>query len=218
MASEVRTGEAITYYLRRGFGPLLRGLFLRWQFKSCRSPLFISRGCRFYFPRFISLGSGVSFGPDCTINGLSKKGMKIGNHVHFREYVSIQATSRLDDPGEGLEIGDNTYIAPYVYMGAGGGIRIGKDVAIGMHVHLLAENHHFDDISQPIREQGVSRKGIVIGDDVWIGNHTVILDGVEIGKGCVIGAGSVVTRSLPAGSVAAGNPARVLKTRGQVQP
>lgn len=67
----------------------------------------------------------------------------------------------------------------------------------------------------PIREQGVTREGIIIEDDCWLGSGVKVLDGVTIGKGCVIGANSVVTKDIPPYSVAVGAPARVIKKRGE---
>ena len=66
---------------------------------------------------------------------------------------------------------------------------------------LFAENHVFSDTEASIKSQGVRQKGIIIEDDCWIGSNVTILDGVTIGKGCVIGAGTLVTKDIHAGSV-----------------
>ena len=63
----------------------------------------------------------------------------------------------------------------------------------------------------PIRLQGTSHKGIIVGDNCWIGAKATILDGVRIGNGCVIAAGSVVTKSFPDNVIIAGNPAKIIK-------
>ena len=73
--------------------------------------------------------------------------------------------------------------------------------------------YNFADINTPIRLQGVTRKGIKIGNNCWIGSKVTILDGVEIGDGCVIAAGAVVQTSFPPNSVIGGVPARILKQR-----
>jgi len=78
---------------------------------------------------------------------------------------------------------------------------------------LFAENHNFDDMGQSLKEQGVSRAPIDIEDDCWIASHSVILAGVTIGRGSVVAAGSVVTKSMPPYSIIAGVPARVIKSR-----
>jgi acetyltransferase-like isoleucine patch superfamily enzyme len=98
-------------------------------------------------------------------------------------------------------------------MGAGGPLVIGSHVQMGPNVTITAENHLFSDPTRHVDEQGVSHEGIYIEDDCWIGGGVIILDGVRIGCGSVIGAGSVVTRSIPPNSVAIGVPARVVRSR-----
>ncbi len=91
-------------------------------------------------------------------------------------------------------------------------VEIGDRVFIGPHCGLYTVAHALDAAQ---RSAGVMRsRPIRIGDDVWIGGHSVILPGVTIGDGTVIGAGSVVTRDIPAGVVAAGNPCRVIRPIG----
>ena len=66
-------------------------------------------------------------------------------------------------------------------------------------------------------DQPKLERDVVIGDDVWLGARVIVVAGVEIGDGCIIGASSVVTRSIPAGSIAVGNPARVVGQRGDTK-
>ena len=200
------------YLWRRGARTWLRGLWWRTRFKSCGGRLFVGRRVDIMFPWYISLGRNVYLGDGCYVNGLSRQGVIIGNNVRIREGVWIQATSTLDNPGIGLWIDDDVYIAPRCVLGAGGGIRIGRNVMLGGH--LLAEDHAFSDPERPIYDQGVKRGGIVIGNDVWIGTNAIVLDGVEVGDGAIIGAGAVVTRDVPPLAIAVGNPARVVATRG----
>jgi acetyltransferase-like isoleucine patch superfamily enzyme len=85
---------------------------------------------------------------------------------------------------------------------------------MGQRVSFHSENHKFDRIDIPIRLQGVSRQGITIEDDCWVGANVTFLDGAHVGRGCVIGAGSVVKGTIPPYSVIAGAPAKVLRSRG----
>ena len=129
---------------------------------------------------------------------------------------------------EVLHLGDRSYIAAHAYVtdairtGADctvnpftvvrGTVTLGDGVRIGAHSSLLGFNHgSAPDL--PVHQQPVTSRGITVGDDVWIGSHVVVVDGVTIGDHCVIGAGAVVTKDLPAWSVAAGNPARRLRDR-----
>jgi acetyltransferase-like isoleucine patch superfamily enzyme len=92
-----------------------------------------------------------------------------------------------------------------------GPVRIGNQVNIAQNVLLSGLSHNFSDPLIPICQQGVSTRPIVIEDDVWIGGNATILPGVHIGRHSVIGAGSVVTKDVPAYTVVVGNPARILK-------
>lgn len=213
VAEEVTTPELVIYLLRRGALPWLRGVVVRVRLRRCGGRLFVGRRVRLLFARHVRAGRNVLIDDDVYLNGLSRDGVRIGNNVRLREHVWIQATSTLDQLGAGLEIGDGTYIGPRCILGAGGGIRIGRGVTLGASVHILAENHASRDADVPIAAQGVTREGIVVEDDVWIGNAAIVLDGVTIGKGAVIGAGAVVTRDVAPYSVVAGNPARVIGRR-----
>jgi acetyltransferase-like isoleucine patch superfamily enzyme len=116
--------------------------------------------------------------------------------------------------GGDIDIGVNCSVNPYCVLYGLGGLKIGDNVRIAAHTVIVPANHTFDDPSIPICRQPETKKGIIIEDDVWIGAGCRILDGVRIGRGSVIGAGSVVTKSIPEMSVAVGVPARVIRRRG----
>ncbi|NAZ81758.1 acyltransferase [Kineococcus sp. R8] len=94
-----------------------------------------------------------------------------------------------------------------------GRIRIGDAVRIGAHTSIIAFNHGTADPDVEVFRQPHTSEGVTIGDDVWIGSHVVVLDGVRVGSRSVLAAGAVVTRDVPAGAVVGGNPARVLRWR-----
>jgi len=100
----------------------------------------------------------------------------------------------------------------YSYIGAAGKVTIGEKVIIGQHIAFHAENHDYERADIPIKEQGTRRKGIVIKDDCWVGSNTTFLDGAQVGRGCVIAAGSLVRGEIPSDSIVVGAPARVLKS------
>jgi acetyltransferase-like isoleucine patch superfamily enzyme len=114
-------------------------------------------------------------------------------------------------------MGSRSYIGANAVIGAGGGITVGSDVLIGQSVNMHAESHNIQESDRCINEQGVSFQGIVIQDDVWIGSKVTILDGVTIGRGAVIGAGSDVDKSDRPFEVALGVPARVVRSRATPQ-
>jgi acetyltransferase-like isoleucine patch superfamily enzyme len=210
---EIGLFQLAGYLWKRGGSAWMRGLFCKFRFRECGKRLLIGKKVNLQFQNHISLGSNVFIGDYTYINGFSQDGFRIGNNVRIREFGWIQATSDLNDPGKGLQISDDVYIGPRCYFGAGGGITIGSKVVIGAGVELLAENHSFEDSEIPIQDQGVTRKGIHIEDDVWIGNRVIVLDGIHVGRGAVIGAGSVVTKDVPINAVVVGNPARIVRYR-----
>jgi len=99
-----------------------------------------------------------------------------------------------------------------------GPVTMGRAVRIGAHTSLIGFDHGFDDPEVEIFRQAHSSVGVTIGDDVWVGAHVVVLDGVRIGSHAVIGAGSVVTRDVPGRSVVVGNPARVVRSLRAPRP
>ncbi len=133
--------------------------------------------------------------------------------------IQIGAGSHLDSGtllatfGGSILLGKRVYVGPYSVVYGHGGVVLGDNVIVSSHVSIMAMNHLFADLGVPIRDQGERHLGISIESDVWIGTGARILDGVTIGRGSVVGAGAVVTRSLPAFSVAVGVPAAVIYDR-----
>jgi acetyltransferase-like isoleucine patch superfamily enzyme len=192
----------------------LRGTAWRWRLRRARGIVFIGKDVRIRAPEALSLGNSVVFHDHVTIDALSRNGIVMGDNVTIREYCTLECTGVLRFPGEGLTIGDNTGIAQFGFIAARGPVKIGNNVQIGPRVTIYAENHNFDDLDRPIRDQGVRRQGITIEDDCWLGSGCTILDGVTVGKGSVIAAGCVVTKNVLPYSVVAGIPGRLLRKRG----
>lgn len=162
---------------------------------------------RIRWGRFLKLGKQVH------ISALGRGWVEIGDHVGIGDFSRVVISTSMNQLGEYITIGNNVGIGEFSYLGGGGGLEIGNDVIAGQYLSCHPENHVFADLETPIRLQGVERKGIRIGDNCWLGSKVTILDGVELGDGCVVAAGSVVTQSFPAGSVIGGVPAKLLKTR-----
>ncbi len=112
-----------------------------------------------------------------------------------------------------ISIGDHSTVNPYTVIYGQEGIKIGDNVRIVAHCVLVPSNHIYKDVTTPIYLQGLSKRGIVIEDDVWLGARVKVLDGVTIGKGCVVGANAVVTKSLEPYGVYVGVPAKKIKSR-----
>ena len=92
-----------------------------------------------------------------------------------------------------------------------GPVTIGNDVMLAQNIVLSGLNHPYEDVTVPISQQKVTTKEIKVEDETWIGSNAVITAGVTIGKHSVVAAGSVVTKDVPAYSIAVGNPARIIK-------
>lgn len=113
---------------------------------------------------------------------------------------------------ENIVIGKNCEINEFCFINGKGGIFIGNNVLISPGVKIVSFNYqHKRD--KPIRVQPYVLRKVVVEDDVWLASNTIVVPGTRIGKGSVIGAGSVVTKDIPAYSIAVGNPAKVIKKR-----
>jgi len=167
-------------------GRRLRQVYWLRRFHTSATSLSISIGCTITSPENIYIGANINVEPGCSINAHKSGLIKMGDRVSINRNVLLSAA---DD----------------------GNIDIGRDVLIGPNVVMRASNHQYLQKNIPVNQQGHTGGKIIIGDDVWIGANAVILPDVIIEKGAVIGAGSVVNMDIPAYSLAAGVPARIIK-------
>ncbi len=191
-------------------GPKLRNLVYRRIFARLGKSVYIQNGVEFLGTAAIEMGNGVYIfkGVRMDAKGHPNNKIYLGNGVALERYVDIGC---LDNTC--ISIDDETFIAPDVCIAGPGNIKIGKNCLIASHSGIYANSHKFADPTKLIKHQGITRKGIVIEDDCWLGHGVTVLDGVTIGKGSVIGSGAVVNKDIPPYSVAVGAPARVIKSR-----
>lgn len=160
----------------------------------------------------LQLGEGVEIDPLAVISP-SVRGtlIRIGAFTKVHAFAIIKAVGGTGD----VVIGEHCQINPQCVLYSGSGITLGNHVLLAPSVMLVPANHAYHRLDVPIARQGFlpSKGGIVIGDDVWIGAQTVVLDGVTIGHGAIIGAGSVVNKPVPAWEIWAGSPARRISSR-----
>jgi acetyltransferase-like isoleucine patch superfamily enzyme len=145
---------------------------------------------------------------------MASDGYAQGGRIRLSDRVTISDGAILATYGGCIDIDADSYVGPYCVLYGHGGLSIGRDTMIGAHTVILPFNHGFESTEVPMRSQPLTRKGVAIGVDVWIGARCAILDGVRIEQGAVVGAGSVVTRDVGAYCVAVGVPARVVRRRG----
>ena len=135
--------------------------------------------------------------------------INIGNEVYLNDGTCIE--TGMDGS---VSIGDNTHVQPECQFSAyAGSIKVGKKVQIAPRCAFYPYDHGMSRAKSMMNQPLVSRGGIEVKDEAWIGYGAIILDNVSIGTGAVIGAGSVVKESIPDYAIAAGIPARVIKMR-----
>ena len=133
-------------------------------------------------------------------------GAKVGKRVTFYPGIKII-------PAKNLALGDQVDLSWGVILAPSGGITIGDRSLIGFHTHIISVNHAIPPRPEPIFHSGYVNKPIVIGKDVWIGSHCVILPGVTIGEGAIVAAGSIVTKDVQPFTIVGGVPAKLIKER-----
>lgn len=136
-----------------------------------------------------------------------------GGKIFVGENCYLSKGAQLLTHGGNIIIGRNSTINPYVVIYGQGGVVIGNGVRIAAHCVIVPSNHIFENPDEFIYLQGLSKKGIVIEDDVWLGSGVKVLDGVTIKRGCVIGANAVVTHSTEEYGIYVGCPAHKIKSR-----
>lgn len=213
---DIHPDVPLSYILQRGinygFG-LFRGVVRGIGFGQNGKRLFIGQGVSILAKRKLFVGKNVRIGKKVSIDALSKEGIHFADNVKIGDYSQIIGTGSIKNMGIGLKIGKNSSFSEYSLFGSAGGITIGDNVIAGQNVRFHAENHNYSDLDKLIVEQGVSRKGISVGDNCWIGAGAVFLDGSSIGSGCVVAANSVITKNFPDNVIVAGVPAKIIKMK-----
>jgi len=218
---------------RRGFLPLAKYEMVT----SVIGPLPGALGLllrKIFFPRILGqVGHNVIFGKNITLRHGHK--IRLGNRVVIDDNVVLDAKG---GDNKGIEIGDDTIISRNCVLSCkNGNIRIGRSVSLGImslihavtcsdvtigdktimaaYTYLIGGgNYHFHRLDIPIKDQGTySKGGVSIGENVWIGSHVQVLDGVSVGGGSILSAGAVVNRDVPEFSIVGGVPAKSIRSR-----
>lgn len=201
--------DVLASYMTERFIMLVRG------FIYFRKPCYIGKRVIFKCKRRIKIGRYTTIHSNTYIDASSIKG------IVLEDYCSI-------GPGSYLRTGNLSSHDGYLimktgsscnsncFLGATGGLEIGRDVMLGPNITILTERHLFECKDKSMKEQGRLGQPVKIMNDVWIGANSVILGGVTVDSGAIIGAGSVVTKPIGSNEIVAGNPARVLRKRDEV--
>jgi len=165
---------------------------------------------QFRYSKTIYIGDRCRIYAGATLVGIpgeSEIGLSLGMRCKVHENAFLDAYS-----GQ-IILGTNVYIGHSSIICGHGSLTIGDNTMISGLCYVIPANHIFIDSEIPLRYQGETRRGIIIGKNVWVGAGCTILDGVSIGDNAVVGAGSVVSRDIPPWAVALGIPARVVRFR-----
>lgn len=159
----------------------------------------------------------ISIGPKCQIERGAVLDLREGGSITAGRKCRLRRGSMLIPYGGAIRIGEDFSLNPYSVLYGHGGLSIGNSVRIAAGCVIIPANHVFKDPHTAIRDQGLTKLGIVIEDDVWVGANVTILDGAHISRGCVIAAGSVFRGQTEPFGVYAGIPARMIRKRGEIE-
>jgi acetyltransferase-like isoleucine patch superfamily enzyme len=159
------------------------------------------------------LGKSIKIDPSSWVSGRSVIRVNGGGSIVIGKNCEIHDFSMILTSGGDISIGDNCSVNPFTIIYGVGGASIGNNVRIAAHTVIVPGNHNPGNDDLSICQAGITKKGVRIDDNVWIGAGVRILDGVHIGRNTIVGAGSVVTNSLPPNATVVGVPAKVQKIR-----
>ncbi|MGH3097696.1 MAG: acyltransferase [Streptosporangiales bacterium] len=136
----------------------------------------------------------------------------LGRWTHFGDRTAVRCHEGTLRIGEKAVLGRDISVNCYM------DVEIGAASLVADQVYIADFDHRTDDLRTPIKDQGIVKRPVRIGPDVWLGTKATVLKGVAIGRGTAVGANSVVARDLPAYAIAVGIPARVVRTRRRDEP
>ena len=192
---------------------LIRGKIKCIGVKHHGRNVFVDKNVKLKCKSKIQIGTGVTIQKGVYIDALSKNGFQLGNGCSIGSGTIIRCSGNYKELGMGFVMGNNSSLADNCFVGATGGVWIGDDVIGGQNIRFHSSNHVYEDSTVLIRNQGVTTKGIHIGNNCWIGAGTVFCDGASIGNGCVVGANTVVTKKFPDNSIIVGCPGKIIGVR-----
>ena len=194
-----------------GLGLLLRSKLYRGFFGAAGRKVFIGRNVTLRHPHKIRLGNHVIIDDNCVIDakGDGNTGITIGDNAYIGRNTIVYCKN-----GD-IAIGRNVNISSNCEVFSSNKLSIGDDTVIGAYSYLLSGGEYdYTDTAHAFSEQsGMNTRGpLSIGANCWLGARVTVLDAASVGRHCVLGAGAVVTRSIPDHSLAVGVPAKVVKT------
>jgi acetyltransferase-like isoleucine patch superfamily enzyme len=209
------------------------GIYRFWNF-TAKPRLYGWLAKALFFSRRIQLGDGLQLHGFPSINVAKGASLRIGRGVEIRKDVEIRAHGSAEITIEDnvridrgvrilaansarLRIGKNVRIGLYSVLNGGADITIGAQALISGFVYLQTSMHRHASLNTAIADQGYRHAPVVLGNDVWLGAHVVVLPGTTIGDHAVVGSNAVVTKSIESNQICAGVPAKPLSVRESAQ-
>jgi len=188
----------------------VRKEYYRSKLKHMGENVSIGVGVKIVNPQYISLGDNVIINDHATLIARGEGGITLADNVRINDRVYLD-TER--DSGY-INVGLNVYIGTGTTLFGHCGLEIGDHSLLAQNITLTPYSHIFEDPDRVIKAQGGHTRKVTIGRDCYIGMRVTILYSADIGDGSVIGSGAVVVKPIPPYSVAVGNPAKVIRKRG----
>lgn len=155
----------------------------------------------------IEIGNDVTFRRDVELRAHNDAILRIGNNCRIDRGVRLLSANDAE-----LYLADGTRIGLYTVVNGGDSVTVGRNSLISGFAYLQTSMHRHES-QELIQDQGYDHAPITLGHDVWIGTHAVIMPGIQLGDGAIVGSNAVVTKSVKAGSIVGGVPAKVIKER-----
>jgi acetyltransferase-like isoleucine patch superfamily enzyme len=199
----------ITSWVPGALGLLLRSKFYPMLFKKTGANVNFGMNVVIRHPGKISIGNNVVIDDNVVLDakGTDNKGIVIGNGVFIGRNTILSCKN-----GD-IELEDNVNLGFNCEIFSGSSVKLSKSVLVAAYSYFIGGGHEFDRADVAVIEQSRNSKGITIGEGVWVGAGVKVLDGTSVGQHSILGAGAVVSKSVPDYSVAVGIPAKVIKTR-----
>jgi acetyltransferase-like isoleucine patch superfamily enzyme len=195
-------------------GLLLRKIMYPWLLASVGRNVVFGQGVVVRHPGKIRLGDDVTVDDLVVLDakGTSNAGIDLGSGVFLGRGTILSCKD-----GD-IVLGEHTNLGFHCEVFSGSSVKVGRHGLFAAYVYLVGGGHEFERGDVAVIDQPRASEGITLGDNVWLGTGARVLDGVTLGSNVVVGANGVVTSDLPGGAIAAGVPARVLRTREQSEP
>jgi acetyltransferase-like isoleucine patch superfamily enzyme len=203
------TVALFTSWVPGALGLLLRRVAYPWLLGSVGRNVTFGQGVVLRHPHKVHLGDDVVVDDLVVLDakGTTNRGIRLGRGVFLGRGTILSCKD-----GD-ITLGDHVNIGFHSEVFSGSQVTVGRHGLFAAYTYLVGGGHEFERAGVPVIDQARVSRGITLGENVWLGAGAKVMDGVTIGDHVVVGAGAVVTEDLPAGAVAVGVPARVVRTR-----